>query len=63
MEFKLNEKEIAAKERFYRACKKLLGDKDVRLVYKFIPTGIGYVVKVVSLTLDIESDITDYESW
>lgn len=63
MKFELSEKEIEAKDKFYKKCKKRLKDKDVRLSYHFYPTGIGDAVKVRSETLGIEEDITDISSW
>jgi len=63
MEFKLNEKEIKAQDKFYKKCKKRLKGRDVRLYYTFTPTGIGTVVIIGSASLNIEKDITDYKSW
>jgi hypothetical protein len=63
MKFELSQKEIEARDKFYKYCKRRCQGKDVRLSYHFFPTGIGDTLIIKSETLGIEKNITDMDSW
>lgn len=63
MKFELNEKEVEAKDEFYKACKYLLKGENVNLSFIFTPTGVGNSVDIYCKELDISRDITDYDKW
>lgn len=55
MNFTLSEKQLKRAEEIYK--------EKGTISYEFIPSGIGWVVKVKVIKTGEEIDITDYDTW
>lgn len=63
MKFELNEKELKEVKKFKESFRNIFGH-DAELEYIFgSGEGIGRTLKIRCQEINVEKDITDYESW